>query len=476
MPDTKPPLIIPVENQVRELDAKILLSCIAAQRGFACIIGSRLDLDFRIASFPRSLYLSKSMTERSVKMFRIMRKLGHEIVAWDEEALVHQPPETYYSRRLSPIAIKHVSHLFAWGEDNARLWHEYPGLPENMPIHVTGNPRGDMLRPEIHGYFSQEAEDLRTAYGDFILINTNFSNVNAFYPNQNLFLPQDNPGEEPRFGRAAVGMSRAFAEGLRDYKKAIFEDFKRLIPALEKAFPTLSIVVRPHPIENPHIYQEIASQCKRVVVLNQGNVIPWLRATRALVHNGCTTGIEAYIMGVPAVAYQATVNEYYDCGFYRLPNLLSHQCFDFEELLITLRKIISGEISAAKGEERKALMGQYLAAPDGPLACQRIVDVLEKIVNGQAEHTNPALQNRLHGRYLATKRRITKRLKSYLPKSKYRPEFQRYRFPGLSLEEMRARVARFQDLLGQSEELVVEQLSEYIFRIRQVPTQKICQV
>ena len=189
MAATKASLIIPVENQVRELDAKILLSCVAAQRGFSCIIGSRLELDFHVASFPRSLYLSKSMTARSVKMFRIMKKLGHEIAAWDEEALVHMQPETYYARRLSPVAIKYVSHLFAWGEDNAHLWRHYPDLPESLPIHVTGNPRGDLLRPEIHGYFAQEAEDLRTAYGDFILINTNFGEVNAFYPSQNLFLP-----------------------------------------------------------------------------------------------------------------------------------------------------------------------------------------------------------------------------------------------------------------------------------------------
>jgi len=260
MRDTKASLIIPVENQVRELDAKLLLSCIAAQREFVCLIGSRLELDFHIASFPRSLYLSKSMTARSVKMFRIMKKLGHEIAAWDEEALVHMQPETYYSRRLSPVAIQYVSYLFAWGEDNARLWRQYPDLPEGIPIHVTGNPRGDMLRPEIHSYFAKEAEKLCTTYGDFILINTNFSNVNAFYPSQNLFLPQVKPDEEPRFGRGAVGMSREYAEGLRDYKKAIFEDFKRLIPTIEKAFPSHTIIVRPHPTENPQVYHEIASR------------------------------------------------------------------------------------------------------------------------------------------------------------------------------------------------------------------------
>jgi surface carbohydrate biosynthesis protein len=462
---TKASLIIPVENQVRELDAKILLSCVAAQRGFSCIIGSRLELDFHIASFPRSLYLSKSMTARSVTMFRIMKNLGHEIAAWDEEALIHMQPETYYGRRLSPIAIKYVSHLFAWGEDNAHLWRHYPDLPESIPIHVTGNPRGDLLRPEIHGYFEGEANNLRTAYGDFILINTNFSNVNAFYPSQNLFLPAVKLGEEPKFGRAAVGMSREFAEGLRGYKQAIFEDFKRLILALEKAFPNYTIVVRPHPTENPQVYHEVASRCGRVRVTNEGNVISWLRAAKALVHNGCTTGIEAYLMRVPAVSYQATVNEYYDGGFYRLPNFLSHQCFNYDDLVITLRKILSGELGPAKGEERRALMGHYLAAQDGPLACQRIVDVLENIVNDHSKFAGPTLPSRLRGRYLAAKRRLKKRFKSYLPNSKYRPDFQRYRYPGMSLEEMRARVARFQGLLGQRGELKVKQHSRYIFRI-----------
>ena len=465
MAATKASLIIPVENQVRELDAKVLLACIAAQRGIACIIGSRLELDFHVASFPRSLYLSKSMTARSVKMFDIMKNLGHQIAAWDEEALVHMQPETYYSRRLSPVAIKYVSHLFAWGEDNAYLWHQYPDFPEGIPIYVTGNPRGDMLRPEIHGYFAEEAKELRTAYGDFILINTNFGEVNSFYPGQNLFLPPVNPGEEPKFGLAAVGMSREFAEGLRDYKQAIFEDFKRLIPALEKAFPNYTIIVRPHPTENHQIYHEVASRCERVRVTNEGNVIPWLRVAKALVHNGCTTGIEAYLMCVPAVSYRATVNEYYDCGFYRLPNFLSHQCFTYDDLVVTLRKILSGELGPAKGEERRALMGHYLAAQDGPLACQRIVDVLENIVNDHSETTTPSLQNRLHGRFLAAKRRIKKRFKSFLPKSKYRPEFQRHRYPGISLEEMRAKVARFQSLLGQKEELDGEQLTDYIFRI-----------
>ena len=189
MKAAKRSLIIPVEGQVRELDAKLLLTCIAARRGFSSVIGPRKEVHFRIPSFPRSIYLSKSMTSGSDKVFRILRELGHEIVAWDEDALVHLPPETYFSRRVSPVAINYVSHLMAWGQDNAELWRQYPQLPNGIPIHITGNSRGDMLRPEMGAFYEKEVEDLRETFGNFILINTNFNHVNAFYPMRNLFQP-----------------------------------------------------------------------------------------------------------------------------------------------------------------------------------------------------------------------------------------------------------------------------------------------
>ena len=458
-------LIIPVENQVRELDPKLLLACIAVQRGFAVIIGSHRQVDFRIASFPRSLYLNKSMTDRNLKMFRILDKLGHEILTWDEEALVHLPAETYYSRRLSPTAIRYNSHLFAWGEDNAELWRQYPDLPTDVPIHVTGNPRSDMLRPELQPFYESEAEEIRKTCGNFILINTNFNHVNAFFPAQNLFRPVKRADEAPQFGKAAVGMSREYAEGLRDHKQAIFNTFKELIPTLDRAFPDHTIIVRPHPTENQRVYKDIARDCQRVNVTNEGNVVPWLMATDLVIHNGCTTGVEAYVMGVPAVSYRAKINETYDLGFYRLPNLISHQCFDIDQLQETLTKILKGQLGAANGDERKVLVNHYLAAQDGPLACERIVDVLDNILESRPNLPKPPLGDRISGRWYANYRRIYKYIKKHIPGTHAPPQFHRHRYPGISLNELYERIALFQQMLGDNTKINAAQISNQIFRI-----------
>ena len=459
-------LLIPVENQVRELDPKLLLACIAARRGFSSVVGSRRELEFRIDSYPKSIYLSKSMTGRSLIFFRLAKKFDHEIVTWDEEALVHLPPETYFSRRLHPDAIQLVSHLFAWGQGNVELWHQYPHLPPDLPIHSVGNPRTDMLRPEMRPFYADEVKALRDSYGEFLLINTNFNHVNAFGPDMNLFQPVETPGEIAKFGRAAKGMSRAYAESLWRHKQAVFNDFKQLIPRLEKAFPQLNIVVRPHPTEQHDVYKEIAARCSRVHVTNQGNVVPWILATRAVLHNGCTTGIEAFVMGVPAISYRASVSDIIDNGFYRLPNAVSDHCFNFEELQDRLGQILAGKSVAADSDERQAVVDHYLASQSGPLACERMVDILESLPNNGKENSGPSAVDRLQRKIIAGGYHMYKRIKPRLPGSHNRPEFQRHRFPGISVDLIRSKIDRIQQLIGDRTRITVELLSDVLFQIR----------
>jgi surface carbohydrate biosynthesis protein len=465
MTPKEPVLLIPVENQVRELDAKLLLACIAASRGLVSIIGAKRELEAHITSFPRGIYLAKSMLHGHLKFLKLARKLGHEAVAWDEDALVHLPPEIYFSRRLSPASVGCMSHLFAWGEDNAELWRQYPQMPPDLPIHVTGNPRNDLLRPEVQPYYEKEVSAIRQKYGDFILINTNFNHVNAFSPIRRLFLPADKPGEEPQFGRAARGMTREYAEGLWDLKQATFEHFQEMIPALEDAIPATPIVVRPHQVESQEVYHQIAARCKRVHVTNEGNVALWLRACRVLIHNGCTTSVEAFAMGVPAVSYRVTTSEVYDKGFYCLPNKLSHPCFNFEQLEQTVRKVLSGQLGVANNDGQQAFIDHYMAAQKGPLACERIVDVLEKAAADLIRQPLPPIRDRLQGWFKTTKRRWKRWSKQHKKDPTRSLEHQQNKYPEVALEKMRARLERFLKVLGDDGRLKVEQVRQKLFRI-----------
>jgi len=145
--------------------------------------------------------------------------------------------------------------------------------------------------------------------------------------------------------------------------------------------------------------------------------------------------------------------------------LLSHQCFDFDELRATLGDILTGKLGPADGNERQVHIKRHLVALDGPLACERMVNVLEEIMEGRSELPRPSVRNRLEGRSMSAIRTLIKRVKERLPVSHNRPEFQRHRYPEVSLEEIRAHISRFQQVLGDSSELKLEQIYDQFFLI-----------
>ena len=115
--------------------------------------------------------------------------------------------------------------------------------------------------------------------------------------------------------------------------------------------------------------------------------------------------------------------------------------------------------------QRKALMDNHLAALDGPLACERIVDVLVKAVDELKLSPQPLLRNRLNGWFKTTKRRIRQRYKSYQPGSLKSQAFERHRYPPIEAGEIQARLARFQQILNYTTELRVEPFFGKLFRI-----------
>ena len=131
------PLYLPVENQVRELDAKILFACVAAARGFSTVLGFKPYLYFAMPKLEPGVFVAKSMRAGCALMFNIMEGLGNLLVAWDEESLVRYNSPEYYAWRFSPATFRPLRHLFSWGQDDAEMFRAYPGNG-GVDIHEIG--------------------------------------------------------------------------------------------------------------------------------------------------------------------------------------------------------------------------------------------------------------------------------------------------------------------------------------------------
>lgn len=436
----KPPFLIPVENQVRELDAKLLLACCAASRGHEAFIGYKGAVDGHINSFPRGIYFAKSVTERSVKILRIAHMLGHRNVAWDEEAVVHYPPEIYYRRRLSVDALRETDRLLAWGEDNKTLFQGFDGFPDT-PVDVVGNPRIDLLRPEFHAFYDREVAAIRERYGDFILFNTNFGSVNGYYPELNVCFEKPDAPDGLALGRSAIGLERGYALELYRFRKHNFETMKALVLVTAEAFPDRTIVVRPHPSENRDMWRDHVEGLAHVHVDAEGNVVPWLLAASLLVHNACTTAIESYVLGRPAVAYVPA--EGADVYGSDLPNMVSHVARDTDAALAMIATAVEGAGLPAQDAQRSQVLAGFLAGLDGAFAAERIVAAVEGAGGGETRALHRAL-----GHVNAHKRRFNKWLQTREDSGRYGLAFKRQRFPDLTPQALQDKAKRLSTLAG----------------------------
>ncbi len=439
-------LTIPCETQAREFDAKLLLSCFAAERGHRVIVGSKKAINVRAGSLPPSIYLSKSLTSRNLLMYELLERLGHTIVCGDEEGLVYASAESYLHHKVAAPTLRKADALLAWGSENARIWREFNGY-QGAPIYETGNARVDLLRGEMRPLFDDAVSRLHNEYGAFVLINTNFSRLNHYFPGQS------RQAKKLRDASPETDVSKHLDLGLAAHKSVLFDHFRQMIPAIAGACPEHTIVIRPHPSEKRETWNEIASGLGNVRVVHEGNVVPWILASELLIHNGCTTAIEAYVLGKKAIASQPEVSEEFDL---HLPNAMSTRAYDLDSLLELTAAHLGGRLTEDSADEarKSELIRSYIASVDGPLACERIVTAK------QLDKTGTTV-----AKIAAMLRGTVQRVEAHIPGHHNNAKYLRHMFPGATLDEVRNQIATYGSILGRFERVRVRAICENVFEL-----------
>ncbi|MEE9393251.1 MAG: surface carbohydrate biosynthesis protein [Planctomycetota bacterium] len=450
---SRPLLLLPVENQVRELDAKLLVATMAALEGYSSVIGWKGYIDYQIARFGPSIYFAKSISPANTKMLGIKRQLGHFVIAWDEEAVVHYPAEIYYRRRVGQEALQLIDRYVCWGEDNDELMRGHPGFDPKLS-RILGNPRIDLLRPELREFFRERAETLRSEHGDFVLVNTNFGSVNGYTDKLNL-MRQDESGTWT-MGRGSKGMPLDYAQGLFAFRSRVLEGFREILPRLAAAKPQRRIILRPHPSEDHEDWRRRLADHPNIEVIAQGNVVPWLMACSALLHNGCTTAVEGFVLGTKIVSFVPEDDDRYE---FALPNALGPRCRNIEEVLAALAgSAESSEVLA----NRRSLATRFIGSLDGELSSQRIVAMLDEC---HPRRELSGLATRTWGKMRAEWRQLNKIFKQRFGVARYGEDFRRQRFPELSEEFVQQKVDQFATALSLPTSPRVRQRSLDLFQL-----------
>jgi uncharacterized protein YcbX len=144
---------------------------------------------------------------------------------------------------------------------------------------------------------------------------------------------------------------------------------------------------------------------------------------------------------------------------------LGHQAVDIPSLLEIVRSILDGKLGIYDHPDRKAALERHLAALNGPLASDRMLDVLEQGGFTSRSPEPPSVLRRLKGRLHNRLRTASKQSKMRKIEHRNSQDYHDHRYPEISLADIRERISRFSRELDRFTKVRVRQWSQHLFHI-----------
>ena len=442
-------LHLPIETKARELDAKMLLACSAAERGWGAIIGGKNVLRKFQKHLPQGVFVEKNIGPREAVQFAFNKEHGNRVAAWCEEGLTYFSKPDFFRLKFDERAFASVDYAFTWGQWQAEAIVRQRGKSDSKII-TCGNPRLDMLRPEMRSFYTDNVKELKRLYKRIILINTNFSGAN---------LNRSESFQEflNRTGKLPDETSKIFADNYVAFQKRMFGYFTDMLPGLSEAFPQHTIVIRPHPSENHRAWDTIAMSHSNVKVIFEGSAIDWILASDVLIQNNCTTGAEAFVLKSSCISYRPFTDPDFDD---ELINGLGYSVTNLPNLIEMIHAIVKGRDPATQ-EQKTAwedLAQRHMSALHGSLASERILDHLEHL------GLPVSAGNFLAGTTSIYFRKLIKNFLRTLSGSTDKG-YARQKFPGIATEEMDDILRRLQQATGRFKGLSIGRIGDDLYCI-----------
>ncbi len=313
-------LFLPLEVVKREYLGRLCLAVEMAARGMPVFIGHkkwiiRLALDAEPGIF---FYKDAARDEWFVPG---LRDRGFALVAQDEEAgIIYADYAEFFSRRKSLENVPNLDLFFAWGDDDYDFLARRMCTAEKCNLVKSGAVKTILWGAPGRQYFAEDIDRIRGRYGRFVIFITNFAVGNSYLPLDELLgLAEKNDGAASEQYRERYEKESRLMRFVMRTSRAIVER------------TGLNVVIRPHPTENVDNWRRQVANLDKVFVEPEGDLSPWILASDGVLHNSCTSGIQAAASNVPVVAFGELGADLE--GACSVPNAVSEPVLGLDELL-----------------------------------------------------------------------------------------------------------------------------------------------
>lgn len=439
-------LLFPVETINRELDYRLALAVLAADKHNRIFIGLHETLMRLAKRLKGGVYLGKNAIRPhfpdALDDYHILKEQDFVFVHFDTEGAVYPGDEDRWRQilrqRLDPRHLDADDFVCTWGEFQREVYCEMdPACGAN--IRTTGHPRFDLYQRRWRSYFAADAARLRARFGDFLLINTNMARANNKMGTNFIFSPYN--GFRPEDLDSRINTVRDWARQNEQLSR-----FVRLVHRLHVVFPDVPIVLRPHPSEDPAFYRLVFQGMPSVNVLHEGPVAPWLLACRCMIHDGCTTGLEAYLGGVPIINYRPVDDSARELF---LPNLFGVRCKSEGEVVDRLVELFNHRRGRTTFDDptmvdhrARRLLNNFRG--ESFPAMLEVLDEAQSLVKSTDSPPDIALHT--EESFYDTMESVKRLLRPLSARHRIASAYSRGKFPGLDAQDVACRLARLESI------------------------------
>ena len=287
-------VLLPCEIYHREFDAKLLLAChLFSKYGISSLIGYDKYFADIARSLPGAILLEKSCSNIMHKSrINPVKSLGGYVIVNDEGGfnnLESYQKNLWYSR-VDRHAASSIDIYGCWGTSDYEYFSDIKELYGKMQI--VGNCRSLLLGAIGRHLYADKISSLKEIYGDFVLCPDNFC---VEHRRGNYQMPNYNaPSNVIKEALAEWDTTWLYAAKKR-------EIYCEYLTILAQKNPSLSFVLRPHPVSNPSWWLKRFWQFRNIHIVGIMNVEPWIHASKAMLSMGCTTAIQSMIAGKPVI-------------------------------------------------------------------------------------------------------------------------------------------------------------------------------
>ena len=360
-------LFLPIEVMNREYKAKLLLANYFLQAGYSVVIGSIWHMDNLLADAEQCVYITKDFYKYRGDFLKTLHKKNHYVVGWDEEGLIYDTDEYYIGTQLNDETLKSLDLIITWGERQKKTITKFLPSCEGK-VFSLGNPRLDLLQKHIaEKIFGIEIDYIDKHFGnDYILANSNF-NVATREDYDAVGMTMEING--------ATQKTVELVNRMDVLSKSVASLFFQAVKHISEHFPNKKIILRPHPAENIETLKIMFQNYKNIFVMKNFAVNPWLVNASIIIHSGCTTGMEAVIMGKKVLSYQPKISlDYPDT----IPDKVSQVVHTEDELFSVIDSLRDLNKGNALSDNKELMLKDYVEIDFNKTSCEKI---LEKIQN-----------------------------------------------------------------------------------------------